>query len=114
MGHRLAILALVSLCLFSPFQGSQAGPAPGTFVMVIGDNPDNLNPYLHSLAASGAVYRFTFDSLYTVNLTGEWVPALGVGYAVSADGLKWTFTPRPGVRWSDGAPFTLAQVKFAW
>ncbi|TMI82001.1 MAG: hypothetical protein E6H03_06240 [Bacillati bacterium ANGP1] len=91
IGHRLAILALVSLCLFSPFQGSQAGPAPGTFVMVIGDNPDNLNPYLHSLAASGAVYRFTFDSLYT-----------------------WTFRLRPGVRWSDGAPFTSADVKFAW
>ena len=114
MGNRLAILVLVPLFLFSPFQGSQAGPAPGTFVMVIGDNPDNLNPYLHSLAASSAVYRFTFDSLYTVNLTGAWVPALATGYTVSPDGLKWTFKLRPGVRWSDGAPFTSADVKFAW
>src|SRR5207302_11451388 len=95
--------ALVSLFLFSSFQGSLAGPAPGTFVMVIGDNPDNLNPYLHSLAASSAVYRFTFDSLYTVNLKGEWVPALATGYTVRPDGLRWTFTLRSGARWCDGA-----------
>src|SRR5437016_7440976 len=114
MTNRIAALGMSFLLLILPVPGSTAGPAPGTLVMVVGDNPDNLNPYLHSLAASSAVYRFTFDSLYTVNLKGEWVPALATGYTVSPDGLRWTFTLRSGVRWSDGAPFTSADVKFAW
>lgn len=108
---------LVSLCcLLAALPAGRAGaaPAPGTFVMVVDDNPDNLNPYLHSLAASSAVFRFVFDSLYTVNLNGEWEPALATRYRVSPDGLTWTFSLRPGVRWSDGQPFSSADVKFTW
>jgi peptide/nickel transport system substrate-binding protein len=113
MSHRVAALLLASLVLAVPAP-SAAGPPAGTFVTAITDNPDNLNPYLHSLAASSGVYRFTFDSLYTVDMKGNWVPALATGYTVGKDGLVWTFTLRSGVRWSDGAPFTSADVKFTW
>lgn len=115
MRNRLAAPALLLLLLLAlPVYPSTGGPAPGTFVFVVTDNPDNLNPYLHSLAASSDVFRFTFDSLYTVNLKGDWVPALATGYTVSPDGLTWTFKLRPGVRWSDGAPLTSADVQFTW
>jgi len=114
MTTRIAALGLLCCLLVLPARSSTAGPAPGTFVTVVGDNPDNLNPYLHSLAASSAVYRYTFDSLYTVDTKGEWVPALATGYTVSPDGLAWTFKLRRGVRWSDGAPFTAADVSFTW
>ncbi len=114
MKPQIVAVVLVSLLLVLPVHRSTAGPAPGTFVMVITDNPDNLNPYLAGLAASSAVYRFTFDSLYTINLKGEWVPGLAASFAVSPDGLAWTFKLRPGVRWSDGAPLTSADVKFTW
>jgi peptide/nickel transport system substrate-binding protein len=114
MKNRIVALALLSLLLAVPAPHSLAGPPPGTFVTAITDNPDNLNPYLHSLAASSGVYRSTFDSLYTVDMKGNWVPALATGYTVGPDGLAWTFKLRPGVRWSDGAPFTSADVKFTW
>ena len=114
MQNRIVALTLLSLLLAWPVQRSNAGPGPGTFVTVVTDNPDNLNPYLHSLAASSEVFRFTFDSLYTVNLKGDWVPALATGYTVSRDGLAWTFKLRPGVRWSDETPLTSADVKFTW
>jgi peptide/nickel transport system substrate-binding protein len=91
-----------------------AGPAGGTFVTVVSDNPDNLNPYLHTLLSSSEIYGFSFQSLYTVNDTGEWQPQLATRYTVSADGRTWTFTLRPGVRWSDGEPFTSVDVKFTW
>ncbi len=51
----IIIVVLVSLLLVLPAYRSTAGPAPGTFVMVITDNPDNLNPYLAGLAASSTV-----------------------------------------------------------
>jgi len=114
MGNRPVLFALVCVLSLLSIAGVTAELAPGTFVMVVGDNPDNLDPYLHSLAASSAVYRFIFDSLYTVNLNGDWVPELATAYSVSPDGLSWTFKLRPGVRWSDGAPFTSADVKFTW
>lgn len=114
MRNRLLVAWLVGVLLFLPLHVSTATPAPGTFVTVVGDNPDNLNPYLHSLAASSEVFGFTFDSLYTVNYKGEWVPALAVSDEVSKDGLTWTFKLRPGVRWSDGEPFSAADVKYTW
>jgi peptide/nickel transport system substrate-binding protein len=91
-----------------------AGAAPGTFVTVVSDNPDNLNPYLHSLLDSSFVDGFTFDSLYRFNDHGDWEAGLATASTVSADGLTWTFTLRPGVRWSDGQPFSSADVKFTW
>ncbi|TAJ71201.1 MAG: hypothetical protein EPO42_15160, partial [Gallionellaceae bacterium] len=78
------------------------------------ENPDNFNPYLASLLASSQVTRYVFNSLYTINYKGEWEPALATGYTVSRDGLTWTFTLRPGVRWSDGEPLTSADAKFTW
>jgi peptide/nickel transport system substrate-binding protein len=93
---------------------ARAAVPSGTFVTVVTENPDNLNPYLHSLLASGSVYRYVFDSLYTVDWTGKWKPALATAYIVSPDGKTWTFTLRPGVRWSDGRPFTAADVQYTW
>ncbi len=110
-------IVLVGLCcaLGAPPAGQAgAGPAGGTFVTVVADNPDNLNPYLHSLLSSSEVYGFSFQSLYTVNYKGEWQPQLATRYTVSPDGRTWTFALRPGVRWSDGAPFTSADVRFTW
>lgn len=103
-----AVLALV------PAGAAGAAVPAGTFVTVVTENPDNLNPYLHSLLASGSVYRYVFDSLYTVDWTGKWKPALAVSYTVSPDGRAWTFTLRPGVRWSDGRPLISADVKYTW
>src|SRR6267143_1765811 len=39
MTNRIAALGVLSLLLILPVQGSTAGPVPGTFVTVSGDNP---------------------------------------------------------------------------
>ena len=109
------LLAVVCALLALVPAGAARGAVPGgTFVTVVTENPDNLNPYLHSLLASGSVYRYVFDSLYTVDWAGTWKPALATSYAVSPDGRAWTFTLRPGVRWSDGRPLTSGDVKYTW
>jgi len=111
---RITLSLLAVWCLLALLPAGSAGAAAGTFVTVVSDNPDNLNPYLHSLLDSEQVYRFAFDSLYRVNYRGAWEPALAVGERVGPDGLTWTYTLRPGVRWSDGQPFTSADVKYTW
>jgi peptide/nickel transport system substrate-binding protein len=116
---RCVIVGLIAPAVIAAFAGvpfgRAAGAVPaGTFVTVVSENPDNLNPYLHALASSSTVYRFVFDSLYTIDWTGQWKPALATSDTVSPDGRTWTFSLRPGVRWSDGQPLTSADVKFTW
>jgi peptide/nickel transport system substrate-binding protein len=46
----------------------------------------------------------------------EWeesLPNVAESWEVSEDYRTWTFKLRPGMRWSDGAPFTSADVEFA-
>jgi peptide/nickel transport system substrate-binding protein len=111
-----ALLLLGLCCLVAAGRAGLASAAPpsGTFVTVISDTPDNLNPYLHSLLASSQVYGYTFQSLYTVDYKGKWQPSLATSDKISPDGRTWTFTLRRGVRWSDGRPFTSADVRYTW
>lgn len=106
--------ALCAVLATLPTGAARGAVGARTFVTVVTENPDNLNPYLHSLLASGSVYRYVFDSPFTVDWTGKWKPALATAYTVSPDGKTWTLTLRPGVRWSDGQPFTSADVKYTW
>lgn len=41
-------------------------------------------------------------------------PDLAERWQISPDGLEVTFTLRPGLRWSDGAPLTAEDVHFTW
>ena len=71
MRRMLVWLGLCGALAGVPAGLAAAQPVPAAFVMVVSDNPDNLNPYLHSLLDSEQVYRFVFDSLYRVELSGR-------------------------------------------
>jgi len=67
-----------------------------------------------STAADGAVpliSRQVFDTLVAYREGSTDVePSLATRWAVSKDGLTWTFWLREGVRFADGAPLTAADV----
>ena len=42
------------------------------------------------------------------------VPHLAKSWEVSDNYKKWTFNLRKGVKWSDGYPFTSADIKYCW
>ena len=46
--------------------------------------------------------------------TSEAIPMLFEDFDASDDGSVWTFHLRPGVKWSDGMPFTTADIMFAY
>jgi len=55
-----------------------------------------------------------FQPLYTVTNSGKGeMPWLATGYTVSANKKTYTFTLRPGVKFSNGKPMTSADVKFS-
>ncbi|MCL1899747.1 MAG: ABC transporter substrate-binding protein, partial [Promicromonosporaceae bacterium] len=51
-----------------------------------------------------------YETLVKIDQDGTLIPLLATGWEVSADGLVYTFDLRPGVTFSDGRPFTAADV----
>ena len=60
------------------------------------------------------IFEQIYQTLYTVTNNGKGVmPWLATGYTVSANKKVYTFTLRPGVKFSNGKPMTSADVKFS-
>jgi peptide/nickel transport system substrate-binding protein len=60
------------------------------------------------------IFEQIMQTLYTVTPNGKGVqPWLATSYTVSADKLAYTFTLRPGLKFSNGKPVTSADVKFS-
>lgn len=51
-----------------------------------------------------------YETLIRIDCTGAPVPALAQSWTSGDDGHRWTFTLRPGARFSDGTPLTAADV----
>jgi peptide/nickel transport system substrate-binding protein len=75
--------------------------------------PTQLDPA--NSIVEGDVYTLDkiFEPLYITNPAGQLVPWLAQGHTVSSDGKTWTFTLRPGVKFSDGKPVTADDVVFS-
>ena len=112
----IAGLALVGALLYSQSLGLEASflPAPGgTFVEGVIGTPHELNPLLFSTyAADRDIARLVYAGMMRLDSSGQPVPDLAKSWAVSADGLAYTFVLRSGSRWHDGVPLSLDDVIF--
>ncbi len=64
----------------------------------------NLDPIWTTLYVVRNASVLFFDTLYGVDSTLTPRPQMCAGSDVTADGLNWTFTLRPGLKWHDGEP----------
>jgi oligopeptide transport system substrate-binding protein len=92
--------------------GSDAAPVEKVFRMASFE-PDSLDP-----AIGGPGYQ-EYQNLYeplvdSYAADGEIRPLAAESWTVSDDGLIYTFTLRPDLKWSDGEPVTSANFYFAW
>jgi peptide/nickel transport system substrate-binding protein len=77
--------------------------------------PKHFNRLMTEDNASRLVALLTQATLLRANpVTGDLEPRLATEWTGTADGLTWTFTLRDKVRFSDGAPFTAADVLFTF
>lgn len=94
----------------------------GTLTVGLGYDIDTLNVY--STGYLGDVQAAVVEGLVAPDAKARYVPVLATrvptvqngGIKVAADGKSMvvTYQLRPGVKWSDGQPFTSADVKFTW
>ena len=119
------LLVLVGITAFFVIKGRRdpgaSGPAGsanapargGSLVASIRSEPAGYNRYVQASAAVDAMSLLTNGKLVRVNrATDELEPALAESWSQSADGLSYTLKLRDGVKFSDGTPFTSADVLF--
>lgn len=124
IGIAVAAILLITWLLYvrqpprpeAPIEGSSAAPTRGGQLTVsFRTEPRSFNRYIANDAASELVARLTQDRLVRINrVTGEVEPRLAESWTEDAEGRSYTVKLRSGVRFSDGAPLTSADVLFSF
>ncbi len=117
----LAVALAIAVIVFVRWPGTPEGADDGTpreggrLVASIRQEPKHFNRLMAEDNASRLVSLLTQATLLRANpVTGVLEPRLATEWTGTPDGLTWTFTLRDKVRFSDGAPFTAADVVFTF
>lgn len=106
-------LILLSFQVFAV--GNPNAPIGGDFKMNLGTAPTTLNALSSTDYNASVVQSMILENLLTRNIdTREWEPALASSYKIAKDGRSFEFTLRDGVKWQDGKPLTVEDVKFSF
>src|SRR5437762_13749414 len=101
------------LGVVAPAATPSAQPA-GTLIVGLVAEPVNLDPAQVTDVNSNRVGRRIVETLVTFpDESTQVVPGLAESWAISKDGLKYTFKLRKGVSFHDGTPLNAEAVKFS-
>ncbi len=115
------VCAGLAACSSSP-SGSTPGSTTKATRLVMESSPETtitqaFNPFVPTQAAYGmGATGLIYEPLIQFNLAAppKYYPWLATKYAWANGGKSITFTIRPGVKWSNGKPFTPADVAFTF
>jgi peptide/nickel transport system substrate-binding protein/microcin C transport system substrate-binding protein len=95
--------------------GNPNAPLGGEYKMNLGTAPTTLNALSSTDFNATVVQSMILESLLDRNVdTREWEPALAREWKIAQDGMSFEFTLREGVKWQDGKPLTIEDVKFSF
>ncbi|MCT7982247.1 peptide ABC transporter substrate-binding protein [Laspinema sp. A4] len=109
--------SLLSGCGTNPPRQTQQ---PEVLRLLYWQAPTILNPHLSIGFKDWEASRITLEPLATFNNQGDLIPVLAAEVptvengGVAADGLSVTWKLKPDIQWSDGTPFTAADVVFTY
>ncbi|MFQ5613471.1 MAG: ABC transporter substrate-binding protein, partial [Anaerolineae bacterium] len=92
----------------------------GAILVPIPIEPPSFNAYINNTGYEELVGELVFGALAELGPDGRYYPELALTLptlengGLSEDGLTVTWQLRPGVKWSDGEPFTARDVVFTW
>ncbi len=79
--------------------------------MALPVDPDGLDPHMTASASTFQITGNIYETLITVDESGNLIPALAESWSVSDDGLSITFRLRENALFSDGRKCTSAEVR---
>jgi len=95
--------------------GNPNAPFGGDYKMNLGTAPTTLNALSSTDYNATQVQSMILESLLTRNIDSrEWEAALATEWKIAKDGRSFEFTLRDGVKWQDGKPLTVEDVKFSF
>ena len=107
------VLVLLSLLLVFGAVSAQETPVPGgTAIIVLGSDPEHLNPGISTSYPLGAVSANVFSGLVRQRADGAPEGDLAESWTVSDDNMVYTFTLREA-NFHDGTPVTSADVVYS-
>lgn len=114
--QRILVGAALAAALAAPAVAERG--ASGQLNIIYWQAPSILNPYLSGGTKDIESSSLVLEPLANYNPAGEMIPTLAAGIptlengGVSGDLKSITWKLKPGVVWSDGTPFTAADVVF--
>ena len=115
LGCGLGMVMLISACTpAATAPGASSAPVARKQVDVLrvaGGDWGYPSPYAFVRGPGWVDMSLSFDTLVWKD-SEKTIPWLATEWTTSADGLKWTFTLRDGVKWHDGKPFGADDVAF--
>ena len=85
----------------------------GTYIEGVAGTPNIVNPLFNQFnPVDRDLSALIFNGLARADERGNLKPDLARSWEISPDGLVYTFTLRSDVTWSDGAPFSAADVVY--
>ncbi|HKB55520.1 MAG TPA: ABC transporter substrate-binding protein, partial [Ramlibacter sp.] len=105
-----ALAAAAALCLATLLPGTPALAQTKTLRVVAHADLKILDPTFTTAYITRNFGYLVYDTLFAQDAQGHPKPQMVEKYTTSKDGLTWTFTLRPGLKFSDGSPVTPADV----
>ena len=103
---------LVGLLILGLGPTTGAAPARGTKIVVgIDTDPPSLDAHSNTALSSDQLFAHLYDRLVNFDMQGRIVPELATEWAVSNNGLTWTFRLRRNHKFHDGTPVNAAAIK---
>jgi peptide/nickel transport system substrate-binding protein len=110
LGLLLGVLAVMASANTAGIAQSNSAGTGSTYVEAIVGAPRFVNPLLASSDTDTDLAHLVFSGLTRVNTEGSIVPDMASEWQISPDGLVYTFTLKPDLKWHDGKPVTSDDV----
>ncbi len=101
-------LLAFALCAFATIAGA------ATLNRGIGNDPDSLDPHKAIGTSASILIYDLFEGLVSVDARGEIAPGAASEWKIDATQKVYTFTLRPGLKWSNGSPLTAADFEYSF
>lgn len=113
----LLVLVLTTLTIaLSACSGDKSGENSDSSSITIGipqDIEDSLDPHKAVAAGTEEIFFNIYEGLVKADKDGNLVPAVASDYTISEDGMTYTFTLRDGIKFHDGNPVTVDDIKYS-